>query len=110
MSAFIESWAVLPAGGLENPASSARIGQWRVGGIVSYPIGDLALFGSTFRGYDFTRTRVVRSPGQTALSEDRTAVRLGDGIRVVGSEQVWANFEHTMVKGSPNVDADAIGQ
>jgi len=108
LNAFTETGAVLPAGGLENPASSVRIGQWRLGGIVTYPVGAVELFGSAFHVYDFTRTKVVVGPGQTAPSDDRTDVQLGGGLRYVGTERITASLEYTTVLGRTNVDADVI--
>ena len=108
LNAFTENGGTLLAGGLVNPATSIRLGQWRVGGTVSYPLGDIEVFGAAYHAYDFTRTKVIVGPTQAAPSDDRTELQLGGGVRYVGSEGLSASVEYTTIHGRTNLDADII--
>lgn len=86
---------------------SVKLGQWRLGGDVSYLVGAFEPYATLTYERDFSRTELTLTAGPQPAN-DRDGVLAGLGVRWYGPAGFTGSFEWLSVQGREDYDEDTF--
>lgn len=94
-------------GGVQVAERTVKLGQWRIGGDVSYLLGAFEPYVTATYEQDYARTDLVLTPGAQPAN-DRNGVVAGAGVRYYGTRGVTGSLEWLTVQGRQDYSEDTF--